>query len=208
MDPEDKITQQTWGILQDIKEDFLAQGKKKIVKYRLLNTSETRKIPLTRIRDIIYSLEKEKAFRVHRREDSVRWGTGDIFYLIIKKSAFYKIYERYKNNGQIEIRSSVKLDTKIEWQGNFRWEGNKFIFGDYGEIEFRGIRKKLFIKLADKQGDWVDITLLEEIGGENARTILGQIAKRLEKYCKGCLTVKPSAEGSYRIVFTPNLYKG
>lgn len=104
---------------------------------------------------------------------------------------------------------------KIEWQNDFHWEGNNFIFGEYGSISFNSTeRKALFKKLTDKKGGWVKVTELRgDKNDDYVRATISQIEKRIRSKFGKFLSIpstkddnasgKPEGQGAYRIKFIP-----
>lgn len=109
MKPEQRIDQQTWEILLDIKEEQLAQGNRQIVKYRITNTELGRNIPQTRIKDMLSSLEQQEVFKFHRNSRGTRFGTGEIFYLVIDQKRFDEVYEKYNSLATDNDKKLVQL---------------------------------------------------------------------------------------------------
>ncbi len=102
-----------------------------------------------------------------------------------------------------------------QWQDDFRWEGDKFVFGEYGDIYFDSEdRKVIFQKLADSKGKWVSIIKLRGNKDDDyVRSTISQIEARFDKNLKKYMSIpstkdddlqgKPDRQGAYRIKFTP-----
>lgn len=105
---------------------------------------------------------------------------------------------------------------KIEWSEDFKWEGNSFIFGKHGRINFNSeTRIALFRELTEAKGNWVTVKKLKESSGKNesyVRPTIGQVERSMKPELKKYISIpsteeddlqpKPS-QGAYRIKFTP-----
>lgn len=110
---------------------------------------------------------------------------------------------------------TLQIPDKPYWQDNFVWSGNRFVFGDYGFIEFDSRdRILLFRKLTDAKGSWVKTSELNaNKGNDFARPTISQIESRftpeLRKHASipsqedDDMTGKPEGRGAYRIRFLP-----
>lgn len=137
----------------------------------------------------------------------------------------YRIHELIKENkakvDKLEDTSptllspSVKIVKNIEWVDNFRWQGDTFVFGDYGKVIFSSDdRKALFRTLTDAKGDWVSISKLKGNKDTNyTRATIKQIEDRLEPKLKKHISIPSTQDddagekplqGAYRIRFIPN----
>lgn len=108
----------------------------------------------------------------------------------------------------------------VEWLDDFVWQGNTFVFGDYGNITFSSTDKKnLFKTLTDARGDWTTIENMEKETGKNGvsyiRSTIGQIEKRFKPKLRKHVSIPSTREdeddvgtkpdqgkGAYRIKFT------
>lgn len=102
------------------------------------------------------------------------------------------------------------------WSDDFRWEGNTFVFGAYGRVNFNSKpRMSLFRLLTDAQGNWVTVRKLKEATGKTetyVRPTVGQIERSMLPKLKVNISIpsteadnlhpKPQ-EGAYRIKYTP-----
>ncbi|MDQ3098302.1 MAG: hypothetical protein M3Q44_00990 [bacterium] len=71
-----------------------------------------------------------------------------------------EIVKGYEANPSQELQG-IQKKQKIEWQKDFHWENYKFVFGEYGSIEFVSPQRRgLFKKLTDANGHWVAIRTL------------------------------------------------
>lgn len=121
--------------------------------------------------------------------------------------------------GKVEIdnltqnTNNVLLDQEPYWQDDFVWEGNKFIFGNYGFIDFdSNERKILFQELTKAKGNWVKVSELGKTAN-SVRPTISQIEKRFDLNLKKHVSIpstkdddligKPDGQGAYRIKFDP-----
>lgn len=108
-----------------------------------------------------------------------------------------------------------KKDTP-DWQDDFEWEGNKFVFGVYGRTALFSskTRLKLFHELTNAKGGWVKVVDLKKIIEKNEayiRPTIGQIERSFHNSLRDHISI-PSTEsddlqpkplqGAYRIKFT------
>lgn len=124
-----------------------------------------------------------------------------------------EIVKKYEVMPTQEFLGKLKKQ-KIEWQNNFRWENYKFVFGEYGSIEFISPeRRALFKKLTDAKGQWVAVRILK--GNKNddyVRSTLSQIEERMSAEIRKYVSIpstkddgavgKPELQGAYRIKFS------
>lgn len=99
---------------------------------------------------------------------------------------------------------------KIVWSEDFRWEGDTFMFGNYGTVHFSSSeRKTLFKCLTDMKGNWVTVKKLQGPKDANyVRATIRQIEERFHSNLKDHISIpstlddnaepKPS-QGAYRI---------
>jgi len=142
----------------------------------------------------------------------------------LKLSKFNDFYEAIKdeyikrnkeNDGSEKPQNTpTKINREVSeeavWSDDFRWEGNDFVFGEYGSIPLQSKdRKYLFKALTDKKGGWTTISELK--GNKDAgyvRSTIKQIEDRLPEKAKEHIKIvstqeddsieKPNA-GAYRI---------
>lgn len=111
------------------------------------------------------------------------------------------------------VTNKFSSDHTAKWSDDFKWEGNKFVFGEYGSIAFTSLdRKHIFKSLVDKHGGWA--TLSEMKGTKSAefvRSTIKQIEDRLPIKSRGHIkivstlenkSVDKPIEGAYKIEFT------
>ncbi|KKR17712.1 MAG: hypothetical protein UT44_C0003G0008 [Candidatus Levybacteria bacterium GW2011_GWA1_39_32] len=118
-------------------------------------------------------------------------------------------------NQQITTKALEKTNkSKISWQDDFRWEGNSFVFGTLGKIDFNSEdRRHIFKALTDKKGGWA--TINEMKGNKDVgyvRSTIKQIEDRMPEEAKKKIIIvstqddnaedKP-AVGAYRIKILP-----
>ncbi len=108
--------------------------------------------------------------------------------------------------------SQTAVEEKPEWQDDFKWEGNTFRFGQYGEVTFSSEdRKTMYVKLTDQKGKWTTISTLRGRKNPNyVRATISQIEKLFSPELKRYVSIpstkddplepKP-ASGAYRIKF-------
>lgn len=106
------------------------------------------------------------------------------------------------------------------WQDDFKWQGKKFVFGQYGStgVFNSKTRRTLFHELTEAKGNWVTVRKLKQAVDKDeayVRPTIGQIERSfdisLRRYISIPSTVtdeddlptKPQ-QGAYRIKFTPN----
>lgn len=134
------------------------------------------------------------------------------FYESIKNEYVKRNKENEGNGKQQEITTKIDREATEEavWSDDFRWEGNDYIFGEYGSISLvSSDRKHIFKTLTDKKGGWATISELK--GNKDAgyvRSTIKQIEDRLPDKAKGHIKIvstqeddgieKPNA-GAYRI---------
>ncbi len=121
------------------------------------------------------------------------------------KEKLNKIAKQYANQSQSYMK-------KPEWRDSFKLDGEDFIFGDYGKINFKSKDTKyLFKQLFDARGGWVTIQKLTENKNTNyTRSTIKQIEKRMGVNLKKHIDIpstrgddlepKPS-QGAYRLRF-------
>lgn len=105
-------------------------------------------------------------------------------------------------------------ESKTVWPEDFRWEGNNFVFGQYGSIAFTSRdRRFIFKTLTDKKGGWATVSELKSNKDAGyVRSTIKQIEDRLPKKAKAHMAIistqdddseeKPR-EGAYRIKILP-----
>lgn len=94
--------------------------------------------------------------------------------IIYKQSSIGVKLDNFTKGGKLQTVTT-------QWPGNFRWEGNTFVFGDYGKISFtEGKRKALFLLLETAKGEWVLNKKLSAVDEKAFRVILGQVKKRIK----------------------------
>ncbi len=63
-------------------------------------------------------------------------------------------------NNEIKTTTSTTHttnSTQTNWSDDFKWEGNKFVFGKYGSVAFISAdRKHIFKSLTEKRGGWAN----------------------------------------------------
>lgn len=125
-----------------------------------------------------------------------------------------KIADNKPLDGTAQAQIAITPDSEIKWHEDFKWQGDNFVFGNYGSITFSSDdRKKLFKLLTDAKGNWVSISKLK--GGKNVnyvRPTIKQIEDRFTPKIKSHISIpstqddnlkpKPN-QGAYRIKFTP-----
>ena len=142
----------------------------------------------------------------------------------LKLSKFNDFYEAIKdeyikrnkeNDGSEKPQNTpTKINREASeeavWSDDFRWEGNDFVFGEYGSINLvSSDRKHIFKALTEKKGGWATISELK--GNKDAvyvRSTIKQIEDRLPEKAKEHIKIvstqeddsieKPNA-GAYRI---------
>lgn len=143
---------------------------------------------------------------------SLKLSKFDDFYKEIRDEYVKRNKENYGNE-KLQT-TTTKIDKKVSeetvWSDDFRWEGNDFVFGEYGSIHLQSEdRKYLFKALTDKKGGWATINELK--GNKDAgyvRSTIKQIEDRLPEKAKKHIKIvstqdddsvgKPNA-GAYRI---------
>lgn len=138
---------------------------------------------------------------------------------VISDDEFQDIKDRYagKKNHRDNFTKINKKDEPL-WLNDFKWEGKKFIFGEYGSTQtFKSDdRKALFAELTKAKGKWVTVRKLREVteqGDDYIRPTIGQIEKcfsgELSRHIsipstkEDDLLPKPEGgEGAYRIKIT------
>lgn len=147
-----------------------------------------------------------------RREDTqIRLFTKKFDYLVNKLHTI----AAESGNAEKTIPTTQQSSTGIEWQEDFQWHGNDFVFGDYGKATFVSPdRKKLFRLLTDAKGHWVTVQKMvketEKDEGTYIRPTLGQIERQLDSKIRKHISIpstqeddagqKPS-QGAYRLKF-------
>lgn len=130
--------------------------------------------------------------------------------------SYWSSLVRAIQNIQGPHNSAAITETSHDWPENFKWEGNTFVFGDYGKISFsNGDAKKLFEMLTKTRGGWVTIKEMEKETGKDGtkyiRPTLGQIGKRFKGELKKHITIIPTTSsdakgtpesGAYQIKYT------
>ena len=124
--------------------------------------------------------------------------------------------EPESKNEDLKTRQAT-TGQEIQWSGDFKWEGKRFVFGQYGNTGYFSSkdRKAMFEELVDAKGGWVTVKKLKAItkkGEDYVRPTLGQIERGLSKELRKFISIvstedddmqpKPT-EGSYRIKFSP-----
>lgn len=81
----------------------------------------------------------------------------NFFWSIVKQGRTRANKERMDEEFRKKQKEKQEQKQKtFPWSNDFRWEENKFVFGDLGHITFQSeSRKALFEKLTDAKGDWV-----------------------------------------------------
>ena len=121
------------------------------------------------------------------------------------------------NKGVLKTEAPVKqgiISALPNWKNDFVWEGKKFVFGEYGSINFTSKdREHILRTLTDKKGGWATISELR--GNKDAgyvRSTIKQIEDRLPNEARKHIKIvstqeddsieKPNA-GAYRIKVQP-----
>lgn len=123
--------------------------------------------------------------------------------------------KEFENTSSSSLKPTAQKINSIEWVDNFRWQGDTFVFGDYGKVNFSSdARKALFRTLTDAKGDWVSVGKLKGHKDTNyTRATIKQIEDRLEPKLKKHISIpstqdddagKKPLQGAYRIKFDPN----
>lgn len=133
MSEEEKINQQIWETLQDIKEEMLVTEKGQPVKYRFANIIGSGSIPAERRRKILRILQEKGAFEIQHNADGARIGEGLLFYLIINKAKFKKVYEAFRPKTIPEnIEENLDYsDTPLRREYEKKWEIIKILKSHY-----------------------------------------------------------------------------
>lgn len=109
----------------------------------------------------------------------------------------------------------VSKPAQPNWSDDFKWQGNTFVFGTYGSIDFNSPdRESLFRKLTNAKGSWVKVSDLKGDTDYNfVRPTISQIEKRFSSDLKKYVSIpsqehddlpgKPEGHGAYRIKFSP-----
>jgi len=158
-------------------------------------------------------------------KDMFSYGEIQIEVNLLKFEDFNKrILEEYKTRNKSSkttgkpkatpLKATKTTESKVVWPNDFRWEGEKFVFGKYGSISFTSKdRKHILRTLTDKRGGWATINELQ--GSKDAgyvRSTIKQIEDRLPKEARKHIEIvstqdddsieKPQA-GAYRIKVKP-----
>lgn len=152
----------------------------------------------------IWATIKDQPEIIRKEDAQIRLSTKKFGYLVNKLRSL--VAENKVGSPTIHQTSA-----DIEWQDNFLWQGNDFVFGNYGKIAFvESDRKKLFKLLTDAKGNWVTVQKMEKEVGKNIRPTIGQIEQKLGSELKKHVSIpstqednagqKPS-QGAYRIKF-------
>lgn len=116
--PEEIINQQTWEVLQGVKEEYLTTAKSRPVKYRIPKIAGAGIIPSERRARIIEKLEELGALKIRRNESGARVGEKDRYHLYIKQPRFDQVYKKYeklcenKDEPKNKIRP-IQLDQQL-----------------------------------------------------------------------------------------------
>jgi hypothetical protein len=133
-------------------------------------------------------------------------------YIVEYWSKFDDWYVKRNSNQTDE----VGID-KPFWPDDFRWEGEKFVFGKHKDVSYKSpMRKDLFDQLAKAKGNWVKTQDLAKGKPENyvGKTI-AQMEKRFPKAIRGYVFLSSTLElsdplkkpgfGAYRMRVLPEL---
>lgn len=121
-----------------------------------------------------------------------------------------------KSEDEIEKTPKREVDQAALWSNDFKWQGRRFVFGQFGSIVFNSkTRQDLFRELTTTKGNWVTVKKLEEVTNKThdyVRPTIGQIERGMKQELKKHISLVSTEEnsllpkptyGAYRIKFTP-----
>ncbi len=152
MTPEETFNQQVWTILQEIKEENLATGRNKPVKYRFGHFVGAGIIPRDRTESILLKLQEWDALKVRDNPFVPPIPADDEIYLDILQPKFDEIYKKYRELCNSERDSDDITKISITDSSTFKNIPIKVLITDltskYHEIEKETNQTQFFIKIA------------------------------------------------------------
>ncbi len=213
MTPKEKFNKEVLEVLQSIEEEELVREKGNPIKYDLPTTVGVGSIPKKRRQAIFYKLQEWEAIKILSVTLPDWKGSGR--HIVIYQVQHPKFDEVYK---KFQPRSGNKHFTETaEWSEDFRWEGNNFVFGELGSINFKSdVKISLFNALVGAKGGWVTIRELKKITEKDEksyiRPTIGHIENDMSPKIKKHINIpstrddnlspKPQS-GAYRIKYQP-----
>jgi hypothetical protein len=193
-----------------------------LIRYRVLFPTDTvgfrDEYCQNRIGSLIYL--KEKGAITDFSQNAKGWDTTVTTSVVLSKfEDFYqKIVAEYVKHNKITENTAKEVELrpndKEKWPNDFVWDGETYIFGKFGTIDFDSEdRKHIFKVLTDKKGGWATINDMK--GNKDAgyvRSTIKQIEDRLPKEVKKKIKIlstkdddieeKPKV-GAYKIRILP-----